>query len=45
MGHRVKIPFGLAKNTGLGFNYYSTWNITGDSKMENLWQGDIIFKF
>jgi len=45
MGHRVKILFGLAKNTALGFNYYNTWNITGNSKTENLVQGDIIFKF
>jgi hypothetical protein len=25
MGHRLKILFGLAKNTALGFNYYNTW--------------------
>jgi hypothetical protein len=25
MGHRVKVLFGLAKNTSLGLNYYNTW--------------------
>jgi hypothetical protein len=25
MGHRVKLLFGVAKNTALGLNYYNTW--------------------
>jgi hypothetical protein len=27
MGHRVKVLFGLAKNTTLGFNFYDTWKV------------------
>jgi hypothetical protein len=45
MSHRVKILFGLAKNTALGLNYYHTWRIIGSSATENLVQGDLLFTF
>lgn len=44
-GHRTKLLFGLAKNTAFGFNYYNTRNIIGDKRVENIYQGDLIFKF
>jgi hypothetical protein len=29
MDHRVKVLFGLAKNTALGLNLYDTWKVRG----------------
>jgi hypothetical protein len=36
MGHRLKLAFGLTKNTSLGLNYYDTWLIRNFSPTNSL---------
>jgi hypothetical protein len=35
-GHRVKILFGLAKNTSFGLNFYDTWKVRNFSPTSSL---------
>lgn len=54
MGHRVKLAFGVAKNTSIGLTYYNTWQVhptrsasnkNGNPNTENVGQLDFLFKF